>query len=146
MQAAFKAAKEAMCWTTWLTHLDPDTPISLACNASDAHVGTVLQQLTPKGWQPLSFYSKILDDTQKCYSTFDRELLAAYLVVRHFRFLLEGREFFIETDHKPLTYALHRVSEPWSARQQRQLGYLAEFTADICHLTGKQNVVEIFTS
>ncbi len=116
-------------------------PISLACDASDAHLGAVLQQLSPKGWQPLSFYSKKLDDPQKCYSTFDRELLAAYLAVRHVRFLLEGREYFIETDHKPLTYALHRVSEPWSACQQCQLGYLAEFTADIRHVTGKQNVV-----
>jgi transposase InsO family protein len=68
-------------------------------------------------------------------------LLAAYLAVRHFRFLLEGRDFFIETDHKPLTFALHRVSEPWSARQQRQLGFLAEFTADIRHVSGKRNVV-----
>jgi hypothetical protein len=83
---------------------------------------------------------------QKSYLTFDRELLAACLAVRNFRFLLEGREFFVETDHKPLTYALHRVSGPWSARQQRQLGFLAEFTADIRHVTGKQNVVEIFTS
>jgi hypothetical protein len=112
MQAAFKAAKEAVCRATRLTHPDPDTPISLACDASDAHVDAVLLQLTPKGWQPLLFYCKKLDDTQKLYSTFNRELLAAYLVVRHFRFLLEGRKFFIETDHKPLTYALHRVSEP----------------------------------
>jgi hypothetical protein len=115
MPAAFEAAKEAVCRATWLTHPDPEAPISLACDALDAHVGAVLQQLTPKGWQPLSFYSKKLDDTQKRYSTFDRELLAAYLAVRHFRFLLEGRDFFIETDHKPLTFALHRVSEPWSA-------------------------------
>jgi hypothetical protein len=107
-------------------------------------VGVVLQQLTPKGWQPLLFYNKKLDDTQKRDSTFDRELLAAYLAVRNFWFLLEGREFFIETDHKPLTCALHRVSEPWSSRQQQQLGYLAEFTANIRHVTGKQNVVTLF--
>jgi hypothetical protein len=48
---------------------------------------------------------------------FDRELLAAYLTVRHFHFLLEVRVFHILTDHKPLTYALHWVSEPWSASQ-----------------------------
>ncbi len=61
--------------------------------------------------------------------------------MRHFRFLLEGRSFHIETDHKPLTFALHRASEPWSARQQRQLSYLAEFTSDIRHVPGSQNLV-----
>jgi hypothetical protein len=30
-----------------------------------------------------SFFSKKLDDTQKLHFTFDRELLAAYLAVRH---------------------------------------------------------------
>jgi hypothetical protein len=93
------------------------------------------------GWQPLSFFSAKLSPTEARYSAFDRELLAAYLAVRYFRFLLEAREFHILTDHKPLTYALHRVSEPWSARQQRQLSYLAEFTADMRHVAGKDNVV-----
>jgi cleavage and polyadenylation specificity factor subunit 1 len=141
MEAAFAAAKTALCRVTSLAHPDPSAAISLACDASDSHVGAVLQQWSPKGWQPLSFYSKKLDVTQRKYSTFDRELLAVYLAVRHFRFLLEGRQFHVETDHKPLTFALHRMSEPWSARQQRQLSYLAEFTSDIRHVPGSQNLV-----
>ncbi len=104
-------------------------------------MGAVLQQWSPQGWQPLSFYRKKLDETQKKYSVFDRELLAVYLAVRHFRFLLEGRSFHIETDHKPLTFALHRTSEPWSARQWRKLSYLAEFTSDIRNVPGSQNLV-----
>ena len=43
------------------------------------------------------------------------ELLAAYSAVKHFRFLLEGRNFTLFTDHKPLTFALFRVCLPWSA-------------------------------
>ena len=41
------------------------------------------------------------------YSTFDRELLAVYLSIKHFRYFLEGRLFHVLTDHKPLTYALN---------------------------------------
>ena len=37
-------------------------------------------------------------------STFDRELLAIYLAIKHFRHFVEGREFYIATDHKPLTF------------------------------------------
>jgi hypothetical protein len=38
------------------------------------------------------------------YSTFGRELLAVYLSIRHFRHHLEAHQFFVLTDHKPLTY------------------------------------------
>ena len=34
--------------------------------------------------------------------------------IRHFRFLVEGSSFFILSDHKPMIYALHWLSDPWS--------------------------------
>ncbi|KAJ8387825.1 hypothetical protein AAFF_G00149740 [Aldrovandia affinis] len=61
--------------------------------------------------------------------------------VRHFRFLLEGRTFTAFVDHKPLALAMAMVKEPWSARQQRQLAFVSEFTTDIQHVAGKDNVV-----
>jgi cleavage and polyadenylation specificity factor subunit 1 len=82
-----------------------------------------------------------LDSAQQKYSAFDRELLACYLSVRHFRWMLEGRSFFISTDHKPLTFALHRSSDARSARQQRHLAYVAEYTSDIRHVPGRDNKV-----
>src|SRR5450830_445261 len=103
--------------------------------------GGVLQQKESNGWRPLSFFSKKLDSAQQKYSAFDRELLAAHLAVRHFRFQLQGRPFTIFTDHKPLTQALHRVSEPWSPRQQRQLSAIAEHMSDLRHVPGNENVV-----
>ena len=45
------------------------------------------------------------------------------------------------SDHKPLTFALHRQSDAWSARQQRHLSYVAEYTSVIRHVPGKENVV-----
>ena len=33
------------------------------------------------------------------------------------------------------------MSEPWSARQQRQLAIISEFTSDIKYLPGNENVV-----
>ena len=46
-------------------------------------------------------------------------------------------------DHKLLTFALHRQSDAWSARQQRHLSYAGEYTSDIRHVAGKENVVAI---
>jgi RNase H-like domain found in reverse transcriptase len=141
MNAAFCKIKQLLCKATCLAHPDPAAAISLAVDASNSHVGAVLQQSKAGSWQPLAFYSKKLDSTQRWYSAFDKELLAAYLAVRHFRCLLEGRQFAIFTDHKPLTFAIHRISEPWLAQQQRQLSYLAEFTSDFQHMPGVDNVV-----
>ena len=67
--------------------------------------------------------------------------MGVFLALRHFRFELKGRRFHIITDHLPLVSALFRVSPPWSARQQRQLSYISEFTSDIRHATGSANVV-----
>ena len=68
-------------------------------------------------WQPLAFFSKKLEPAQMRYSAFDRELFACVAGIRHFRYMLEGRPFTIYTDHKPLTFALGKVSEPWTAMQ-----------------------------
>jgi hypothetical protein len=78
---------------------------------------------------------------QAKWSAFDRELYACVEGIRHFRFILEGRSFTIYTDHKPLVGPLACVSDPWTARQCRHLDYVAEFTADIRHVSGQENVV-----
>ncbi|GFU40313.1 retrovirus-related Pol polyprotein from transposon 17.6 [Nephila pilipes] len=48
-------------------------PLSLCVDASDFAIGSVLQQYIDKSWKPIAFYSK--SETQKAYSTYDRELL-----------------------------------------------------------------------
>jgi hypothetical protein len=67
--------------------------------------------------------------------------LAIFLAIRQFRLMLEGREFSVFTDHKPLIDSLRRISDPWSARQRRQLSYIAEFAAKLAHVSGASNVV-----
>jgi cleavage and polyadenylation specificity factor subunit 1 len=139
--AAFVAAKAALVAAVPLCHPAPNAVLSLSVDASDSHVGGVLQQKVGKDWKPLAFFSKKLAPAEVKYSTFDRELLAAYTTIRHFRFLLEGRQFQLLTDHKPLIAAMVRVTPPQSARQQRHLAYISEFTTDLRHTPGSENVV-----
>lgn len=141
MQSAFQQAKLAIAAAVKLVHPAPSATVSLATDASATHVGGVLQQWSSAGWQPLSFFSHKLSSTEKNYGAFDRELLAAYLAIRHFRFALEGRPFQLHTDHKPLVAAIKRVDPPWTARQQRHLSFISEFTTDLRHVPGPQNSV-----
>ncbi len=138
---AFSAAQAALAAATALVHPRPGAVISLATDASDTHIGGVLQQLSGGSWQLLAFFSRKLSTPESKYSTFDRELLAVFAAIQHFRFVLEGRPFRILTDHLPLTLAMRRVSPLWSARQVRQLAYVSEFSTDIRHTPGLRNVV-----
>ncbi len=142
MEAAFLSAKASLVSAATLAHPSPSAELGLMVDASSTHVGASLQQRRGGGaWEPLGFFSRKLNTAQSKYSAFDRELWAVFSGYRFFRFILEGREFAVFTDHKPLTSALKRVSEPWTARQQRHLAYIAEYTSDLRHIAGVDNVV-----
>ena len=104
-------------------------------------MGTVLQQRAQDGWQPLAFFSRKLNPAQQKYSAYDRELLAIYEAVRHFRHMLEARHFMIFTDHKPLIYAFHQRRDKCSPRQFNHLDFISQFTTDIRHISGQDNIV-----
>ena len=45
------------------------------------------------------------------------------------------------TNHKPLVFAFHKTTDPWSPRQQRHLASISEYTTDVQHISGKENFV-----
>ena len=137
--AAFVAAKEALAKATLLSHPKPDAPTNITTDASNVAVGAVLQQYINHCWCPIAYFSKKLQPAETRYSTFDRELLAIYLAIKHFRHFIEGRTFHILTDHKPLTYAMATQSDKYSPRQIRHLDYVSQFTSDIRHVKGANN-------
>ncbi|XP_069783098.1 uncharacterized protein [Narcine bancroftii] len=103
--------------------------------------GEVLEQWVNRQCRSLAFFSKQLCPPELKYNAFDLELLMLYLATRHFHYFLEGRPITAFTDHKPLTQALAMAKDPWSTKQQRHLLYVSEFTTDIRHRAGKDNVV-----
>lgn len=138
---AFTRCKERLTEATTLAFQNDKAQLSIAVDASDTAMGAALQQFVNNAWQPLGFFSEKFNDTQRRYSAYDRELLAAYSGIKHFRHMLEGRSFILYTDHKPLVFALDQKSDKASPRQRRHLDFVAQFTSDIRHLPGDQNVV-----
>jgi cleavage and polyadenylation specificity factor subunit 1 len=94
-----------------------------------------------KSGNPLAFFSKKLSPAQQKYSAYDRELLGIYEAVKHFRHMLEVRHFTIFTDHKPITYAFQQNRDKCSPRQFNHLDFITQFTTDIRHISGQDNVV-----
>uniref|UniRef100_A0A5S6QIV2 RNA-directed DNA polymerase n=1 Tax=Trichuris muris TaxID=70415 RepID=A0A5S6QIV2_TRIMR len=139
--AAFANTKEALAKATMLIHPQSNACTAVTVDASGTAIGAVLEQFVNNMWQPLAFFSRQLRTAERKYSAFDRELLALYMAIRHFRYFVEGRHFVAFTDHKPLTFAFAKATDPWSARQQRQLAYISEFTTNVQHVSGKCNQV-----
>lgn len=138
---AFENSKNSLAQATLLAHPEVNAPLAITCDASDFTVGAVLQQRINNNWQPLAFFSKKLGSAERKYSAYDRELLSIYLAVKHFKHMIEGRHFTIFTDHKPITYAFRQKSDKCSPRQFRYLDLISQFSTDIQHISGKDNVV-----
>lgn len=138
---AFKQCKEQLANAALLAHPTEKAPLCLMVDASDTAIGGVVNQFKDNAWQPLAFFSKKLSPAERNYSTYDRELLAIYAAIKHFHEILEGRNFTIFTDHKPITFAFQQKNDKASPRQLRHLDYISQFSTDIQHISGKDNVV-----
>ncbi|KAL4135064.1 hypothetical protein QTP88_006725 [Uroleucon formosanum] len=139
--AAFERCKMELATATLLAHPCDNARLAIVSDASNTAVGATLQQFINEEWQPLAFFSKKLTVTETKYGAYDRELLAIYLAVKHFRHMVEGREFVIYTDHKPITFAFQQKTDKCTPRQFRHLDFISQFTTDIRYVPGKQNIV-----
>ncbi len=89
-QEAFQNANRLLAAAVPLQHPVPNAKLSLAPDASDTHIGGVMQQKSGDHWRSLGFFSRKLTDLESGYSTFDRELLAAHAAIKHFSHFCEG--------------------------------------------------------
>ena len=141
LELAFQKCKEHLGNATLLAHPVPDAKLGLFTDASSTHVGACLQQIVDDVWQPIAFFSKKLSARQATWPAYYRELLGVYEAVQHFRHVMEAQHVTIFTDHKPLTFAFSQRREKLPPVQLNQLSFISQFTTDIVHVQGKDNVV-----
>ena len=136
----FFAAKSALVSATLLYHPHSNAKTSITVDASVRAVGGKLEQFLGGLWCPVAFFSRKLTNAERKYSAFDRELLAIFLSVKHFCHHIEGRQFTIFIDHKPFTFAFASAAEH-SPRQTRHMSFISEFSTNVHHVSGKDNIV-----
>ena len=148
LQQAFTEAKQMLEEAVELGHPDPNLPLALFSDASDLSVGGSLQMMQPDGsYKPLGYYSAHLNETQKKYSVFKKELLAAFKSLRHFLPEIYGKHVTIWTDHLPLQQAFQNNNLPLNDPQTyRQITEIGRFTRDVRYVQGVQNVFADFLS
>ena len=82
LQQAFEETKVAINNDVCLAHPDPDVPIKLTTDASEVAMGAELSQERDGTWKPVAFFSRKFNPTQKKYSTYDKELLAIFELIK----------------------------------------------------------------
>jgi len=79
---AFQKVKDEISRATELAYPDSKAVFTITADASSVAIGACLNQVVDGVSSPLAFYSRKLSDTEARYSTFDRELLAAFAAVK----------------------------------------------------------------
>lgn len=141
LEKAFQDCKNCLTSATLLVHPRHGARLGLFTDASNKSIGACLQQFVDGSWQPLAFFSKKMSTRECAWPAYYRELLAIYESVQHYRHFLESQPFTIFTDHKPLTYAFKQRREKLPQVQLNQLSFISEFTTDIVHIKGTDNVI-----
>lgn len=141
-QDSFNSLKQALASCPTLAFPSPrSTNYQIVSDSSSYAVGAALYQMVDSNPTPIAFFSKKLSDIQKTYSTYDRELLGAYLAVLHFKTLIDGHSVTLFLDHKPIVSAFYSKSIAKSDRQQRQLSFISEYVTTVEYIKGNNNIV-----
>ena len=138
---SFSSIKKAVAELSALPHpVSLPTQYHLVTDCSNYAIGAALHQIIDNEPVPIGFYLKKLTSSQGNLSTFNRELLASYLSVSHFKPQNEGRHGTLFSDHRPLASA-YRKATPLSDKQQRFMSIIAEYVSDVLYIRGQENIV-----
>ena len=139
-QEAFEALKEAICTEPVITVYVPGAPLRVETDSSDFANGSVLSQKIDDVWHPVAFRSQSLQEAQRNYEVYDKELLAIIEALREWRHYLIGTDtpFEIWTDHQNLTF--FRQPHKINRRQARWYNELQQYNFTLVHKQAKQMV------
>lgn len=114
----------------------PNEKLELHTDASEDHIAGCLMNYKK---QPISFVSKKLNETQRRWSTLDKEAYAIIWAIQKLRPFLLARQFTVFSDHKPLKYLFEANSV--SAKVHRWRISISDFSFDVKYIPGEENVV-----
>ena len=105
-QKAFEELKERFTGDEVLHMLMDKGKFILEVDASNYTTGVVISQIQDNKKNLIDMDSKAMDDAQRNYPIYDKEMLAVIRAIKKWRHLLLGAKepFEIMTDHQNLTY------------------------------------------
>ena len=118
---------------------DLSKPFVVQADASQFSIGAVLMQQHDGILLPCYYASRKLLDREVQYAIIEKECLAIVFALHTFAKYLLMRPFYIQTDHKPLTFLVQNKSR--NSRLLRWALSLQQFAFHIQPIPGAQNVI-----
>lgn len=121
-----------------LAIFDPRKPIVVQTDSSKDGLGCVLLQ----DGQPVAYASRSLSKSEQRWAQIEKELLAIVFACERFHYFLYGREFVVQSDHKPLEALVKRDIDDVTMRLQRMFMQLLKYPGmTITYTPGKEMLV-----
>ena len=112
----FKNIKEHLASSPVLKISDPNHSTEISTDASNIGVGATLDQIDKSGNDhAVAFASRKLSETEKHYSTIEKQALDCVWAISKYRQYLWGVHFPLRTDHKPLIPLFSSKSLGWAS-------------------------------
>ncbi|BES89748.1 Hypothetical Protein NTJ_02555 [Nesidiocoris tenuis] len=144
-ERVFQSLKGEITADKTIVHYDPNLPIILSTDASNTGIGAVIQhRYKDNSLRPIAAASRALTKAEQNFSTIDREGLAIIFGVNKFFQYLCGRNFIIQTDHKPLERIFGENSslpKIVASRLSRWALTLSNYDYTIEHIPGREMCV-----
>lgn len=100
---AFRKIKAVLTSTETMAHYDHRLETIITTDASGIGLGATLSQVQKDGTRrPVAYASRSVTDVEKNYAAIEKEALAASWACDKFDQYVRGKQFTLETDHRPL--------------------------------------------
>ena len=143
---AFELLKNALTSPPILSLPGPDLPYSVDTDASRSQIGAAFFQEFGEDRlrHPIGFWSHALSETERNYSSTERECLGVIWALQILRPYLEFKKFDLYTDHSALKW-LMSIVDP-GIRMTRWRFILSEFDFEVKYRRRSQNQVAVAIS
>ena len=131
----FKKLKEKFTKELILTVLDLDKKIRMEVNVLDYAMSSISSMNCKNGWWRLVvIFSKSLNEIERNYKIYNKEILVVIRELENWRYLLEGGKFKFKawTDHKNLGYFMK--TQKLNRKQAHYALYLSRFDFTLKHV------------
>ncbi|XP_062704639.1 uncharacterized protein K02A2.6-like [Aedes albopictus] len=119
-QRSFDRFKEILQSPLMLTHYNPRLEIVVSADASNVGIGARIAHRFPDGQEKAIYHaSRSLTPAESRYSQIEKEALGLLYAVTKFHRMIYGRQFVLQTDHKPLLaiFGSKRGIPPYTANR-----------------------------
>ena len=140
-EKAFQELKRRITRSETLAYFREECLTRIVADAGPTGLGAVLTQLQDGAWRVVSYASRNLTAVERRYSQTEKEALALVWACERFSLYVYGRDFELETDHKPLEYIYSKTSKP-SARVERWVLRLQGYQYKVVYRPGKTNIAD----